>query len=114
LCQCHNSAKPESEAESLEGFVPKNDFKHSFTQHSEVARSGHVTVFGPRRTPRRSTVCFPLGLITANNHSAVLPGRGSNHVKVFAVVLIALCTWYAKHVMITVDSVIQQFNRFVH
>lgn len=34
--------------------------------------------------------------------------------KVFAVVLIALCTWYAKHVMITVDSVIQQFNRFVH
>jgi len=34
--------------------------------------------------------------------------------KVFAVVLIALCTWYAKHVMIMVDSVIQQFNHFVH
>lgn len=34
--------------------------------------------------------------------------------KLFAVALIALCTWYAKHVMIMVDSVIQQFNHFVH
>lgn len=34
--------------------------------------------------------------------------------KLFAVALIALCTWYAKNFLIMVDSVIQQFNHFVH
>ena len=34
--------------------------------------------------------------------------------KVFAVVLVALCTWYAKHVLLLVDNVLQQLNHLVH
>ncbi len=64
--------------------------------------------------PGRSTVCFPLVWITASRLSAVLLKEEAVMRKVFAVVLIALCTWYAKHVMIMVDSVVQQFSHFVH
>jgi len=34
--------------------------------------------------------------------------------KLFAVVLVALCTWYAKHVLTMVDTVIGQLTHFIH
>ncbi len=34
--------------------------------------------------------------------------------KLFAVVLVALCTWYAKQVLTMVDTVIGQLTRFIH
>ena len=33
--------------------------------------------------------------------------------KVFAVVLIVLCSWYAKHVLVMVDFVVQHFRQFL-
>ena len=66
--------------------------------------------------------CSPAAPLFASLWGLIRPGTSQPSCleeeavmrKVFAVVLIALCTWYAKHVMIMVDSVIQQFSHFVH
>lgn len=34
--------------------------------------------------------------------------------KLFALVLVVICTWYAKQVLMMVDTVMRQFSQFFH
>jgi hypothetical protein len=34
--------------------------------------------------------------------------------KLVALVVVVLCSWYAKHVLIMVDSVVRQLTHFIH
>ena len=55
-----------------------------------------------------------LSLGRENHAASDLEEEEASMRKLFAVVLVALCTWYAKQVLTMVDTVIGQLTRFIH